>query len=130
MNKLLAILLLLCLAWPGAEWSRAVEGISCAEAFTESSCHADQATTNCGCCEAGSCACAAQDTEEPSSPLPALPPRPVSSGDLFFPLPEVSFLLPSPERQATVSKSWHGGGLSLAASQAVPFYLKHCSLLW
>ncbi len=69
-------------------------------------------------------------TNAPEAPLPVMPPRPVSAGDVFF-LEVRSLDFPLPVVRAAVQPVPALPAVPpLLVRAAVPLCIRHCSFLW
>lgn len=119
---------MLCLALPGAGWARVLDRLPCPQEAPH--CASDAPAHHCACCEKGACACQISEDEVPAKPLPILPPRTTTGGDMiFFDLPQTAGFL-KPVVAAVRPKAPTAAERAALDAQTVPLYIRHCSQLW
>jgi len=79
MKSLVAVILLICLTLPVSAWERVLGNTPCLPAALPGVCAV--AHDSCSCCPKGHCPCMESGDEEPSRPVPAVPPRSLERGD-------------------------------------------------
>lgn len=117
MKCFLLLILLLRLALPVSAWEVRPSECSVVEA------------DHCACCKEGQCPCLQSGHSTPAAPSPALPPRPVSSGD-------ANFVAPATETPNFYSWDPKPSSVGVAFVEPVgvfdadvPLYLRHCAQL-
>jgi hypothetical protein len=125
-KHLLAILLLFSMALPTTSWARVLEQLTRVQ--TTAVTQAGHAAPHCACCQFGSCACASKDEDLPTAPLPLLPQRSVSPGDLLFVVELTSLTLPMLPRSQTRLAPPQSAEIVNWLTQGVPLYRRHCAV--